>query len=346
MCKDMPSPRELSPMYSTKYGRAFLGDSLTLLKAMPANAVDLVITSPPFPLKRPKDYGNLVGQEYEDWLMGFAREVFRTLKNTGSFVIDLGGTYLKGRPVRSLYNYKALIRFVEEVGFSLAEEFFWYNPSKLPSPIEWVNKRKIRVKDAVNTVWWLSKTDFPKADVRNVLAPYSKRMRKLLEDPDKYYSESTRPSGHTIGRSFGKGNGGSIPPNLLMYPNSESNSTYISHCRRLGIKPHPARFPLKLPLFFIKFLSDPGDIVLDIFAGSNTTGHAAESELRCWLAFERDASYLAASSFRFISRGVEQDFLKGLYSSLISNPYGAIDLDEPPLHLSPLFDGKAVSRRS
>jgi len=316
-----------TPLYKTNLGSAHVGDSLFLLKRLPDSSVDLVVTSPPFPLKRPKEYGNLVGKEYEDWLVSFAEEVLRVLKDTGSFVIDLGGTYLKGRPVRSLYNYRLLLRFVEETGFRLAEEFFWFNPSKLPSPIEWVNKRKIRVKDSVNTVWWLSKTDYPKADVRNVLAPYSKRMRKLLENPDRYYQEASRPSGHSISSGFGKENAGAIPPNLLSISNSESNSTYINYCKAVGIKPHPARFPSKLPEFFIRFLTDPNDLVIDIFAGSNTTGWAADSLGRKWLAFELDHKYLSSSIFRFLPPKLPRDHLEEVFTELLKNPEAQMDVD-------------------
>lgn len=316
------------PIYRTSLGEAYVGDALDLLRQLPDSSVDLVITSPPFPLKRPKEYGNLVGEEYEHWLVRIAAEVFRVLKDTGSFVIDLGGTYLKGRPVRSLYNFKLLIRFVEELGFSLAEEFYWFNPSKLPSPIEWVNKRKIRVKDSVNTVWWLSKTDFPKANVTRVLTPYSKRMQKLLSAPNKYYSAAKRPSGHSIGDAFGKGNGGAIPPNLLIIPNSESNSFYIRACRELGIKPHPARFPSLLPEFFIRFLTDPEDLVLDIFAGSNTTGAIAEGLSRRWLAFDLSKEYLAASAFRFAPRHTKASDLHRVYHSLLNDPTASLLLPD------------------
>jgi len=170
----------------TRYGEAYLGNALQLLDCLPDHSVDLVITSPPFALQRKKEYGNRDQDKYVDWLLKFAVRVHRVLKDTGSFILDLGGAYRKGRPVRSLYNYRVLIRLCDELGWNLAEEFFWFNPAKLPSPIKWVNKRKIRVKDAVNTVWWLSKTDFPKADVSRVLVPYSERMKRLLQN-----SEST-----------------------------------------------------------------------------------------------------------------------------------------------------------
>nr|WP_246210242.1 site-specific DNA-methyltransferase [Wolbachia endosymbiont of Atemnus politus] len=145
-----------------------------------------------------------------------------------------------------------------------------------------------------------SKTEWPKADVTKVRVEYSSRMKKLIENPKAYYTPKERPSGHNIGSSFGKDNGGAIPSNLLQIPNSESNSRYLTACKELGIKQHPARFPAKLPQFFIRFLTQPGDVVLDIFAGSNATGFVCEQENRYWLAFEENREYLAASALRFL----------------------------------------------
>lgn len=306
------------PLYRTYFGEAYVGDALTLLGYLPNDSIDLVVTSPPFALQRQKEYGNVDQDEYVDWLLSFTPEVKRVIKKTGSFVLDLGGAYRKGRPVRSLYNYRVLMRLCDEQGWNLAEEFFWFNPSKLPSPIEWVNKRKIRVKDAVNTVWWFSKTDFPKADVTKVLKPYSKRMKLLIRNSEKYYRPKERPSGHDISDRFSEDKGGAIPPNLLRIPNTESNSQYLRCCKMAGIKPHPARFPQKLPEFFIKFLTDAGDTVLDIFAGSNTTGAAAENLNRKWIAFEINRKYLASSAFRFLDES-DEDKVKALYKRIGSD---------------------------
>lgn len=215
---------ERKPLYKTKFGEAFVGDALNLIDEVPNSSIDLIITSPPFALQRQKEYGNKNQKEYVDWLLVFTSKLHRVLKDSGSFVIDMGGAYRKGVPIRSLYNYRFLIKMCDEQDWNLAEEFFWFNPAKLPSPIEWVNKRKIRAKDAVNTVWWFSKSDFPKADIKNVLTPYSERMKKLIKNKEKYYTPKKRPSGHDISSSFGNNNSGSIPPNLLQIPNTESNS--------------------------------------------------------------------------------------------------------------------------
>lgn len=292
-------PSELH-VYTTDLGLQVSGDSCEVLDRLPEASVDLVITSPPFALLRKKSYGNEDQAEYVAWLHEFGKRVLRVLKDTGSFVLDLGGAYQRGRPVRSLYNFRVLLDFCDNIGFRLAEEFFWHNPAKLPSPIEWVNKRKIRVKDSVNTVWWFSKTDWPKADVRNVLAPYSDRMKKLIRDPGRYYRAKGRPSGHDISMGFGTDNGGAIPPNLLQIPNTESISHYLQICKQLGIESHPARFPAELPSFFIRFLTDPGDVVVDIFSGSNTTGAVAETLGRRWLSIDLRRDYAALSAVRFM----------------------------------------------
>jgi len=93
-------------------------------------------------------------------------------------------------------------------------------------------------------------------------------MRKLLEDPDAFYSPAKRPSGHDIGKGFGRDNGVALPSNLVQLSNSESNGQYLRGCKALGIKAHPARFPAKLPEFFIRFLTEPADGVIDFFGGS------------------------------------------------------------------------------
>ncbi len=306
------------PVYRTELGEAHRGDSLELLAELPDDSVQLVITSPPFALQRQKEYGNETQDRYVDWLLQFAALVFRKLRPDGSFVIDIGGAYEKGVPSRSLYPFRFAIRACDEIGFKLAEDFYWFNPSKLPSPIEWVNKRKIRAKDAVNSVWWFSRTEWPKADVSKVLAEYSDRMKKLLEDPDGFYSPKKRPSGHDISKGFGKDNGGAIPSNLLQISNSESNGQYLRGCKSLELQGHPARFPAKLPEFFIRFLTDPGDLVVDIFAGSNTTGAVAEAEGRRWLAFDLELEYLAASAFRFMQPNTPDHQLRSLHTAIVS----------------------------
>lgn len=309
----------MNPYYSTSFGRAYLGDSLGFMATLPDASVDLIMTSPPFALRRKKEYGNVEAERYVEWMLPFAHEFLRILKSHGSLVIDIGGAWNAGVPTRSIYQYRLLVALCDEVGFHLAQDFFWYNPAKLPSPAEWVTVRRIRVKDAVNHVWWLGKSAWPRASNWKVLQPYSESMLELL---DNGYKPKLRPSGHDISEKFNRNRGGAIPPNLLSIAHTESNSRYLSECRRLKAKPHPARFPRALPEFFIRMLTDEGDLVFDPFAGSNVTGEAAERLRRCWLSVEINEEYVKTSGFRF-GLGLQMDSFANGNAPIKS-------IDEPP----------------
>lgn len=284
----------LKPAYTTRWGRCYNADALTLLPRLPADSVALVMTSPPFALRRQKAYGNVAASEYVDWFWPFAQQIHRVLRPDGSFVLDLGGGWNPGQGTKSLYPYRLILRLCEI--FHLAQDFYWYNPSKLPTPAEWVTIRRTRVKDAVTTLWWLSKTEAPQADNRRVLKPYSKSMQRLLKHG---YDPALRPSQHEIGPHFRRDNGGAIPPNLLSVPNTRSNDEYIRRCRAAKLPVHPARFVQEIPDFFIRFLTQPNQIVLDPFAGSNMTGQMAEQLGRRWIGCEINADYVAGSRLRF-----------------------------------------------
>ncbi len=282
--------------YKTEFGSIYHADSLDYMKTLTDGVVNLIMTSPPFGLVRKKDYGNVEAHSYLEWFRPFAGQFQRILKDDGSLVIDIGGAWIAGQPTRSLYHYELMVMLCREYGFHLAQEFFWWNPSKLPTPAEWVNIRRIRVKDAVNCVWWLSKTPWPKASNRRILIPYSDSMRELLKNG---YKAKLRPSGHDISEKFARDNGASIPPNLIAIANTESNSSYLVKCKDAGIKPHPARFPVDLPEYFIRMLSDKGDFVFDPFGGSCVTGEAAEKLHRQWACVELEEEYIKGGTFRF-----------------------------------------------
>jgi site-specific DNA-methyltransferase (cytosine-N4-specific) len=307
--------------YRTAAGRLFVGDAADALAA-PAlrrwrGQVQLVFTSPPFPLVREKKYGNLRGQAYADWLAGFAAPLAEYLTPTGSIVIELGNGWESGRPTVSTTSIKALLAFQEAAGLHLCQEFVCYNPARLPTPAEWVTVRRVRVKDSFTRVWWLSPTPHPKADNRRVLTAYSASMKRLLERGT--YNGGRRPSEHSVGhRSFLANNGGAIPPNVLVPPpvtepdsvlvvsNTGSNGRYQRACKAIGVTGHPARMPEGIVEFFVQFLTDPGDYVLDPFAGSNTTGAVAEALDRKWLGIERDPEYARASQARFLPEAARE----------------------------------------
>ncbi len=303
-----------APYFSSNLGAAYLGDSLDLLRSLPEGSVNLVVTSPPYALHFKKEYGNETKEAYVNWFLPFAKEIRRVLADDGSFVLNIGGSYNKGTPTRSLYHFRLLIALVDQIGFHLAQECFWHNPAKMPVPAEWVTVRRIRVKDSVEYIWWLSKSPHPKASNLKVLREYSDDMIRLNR---RGLRETVRPSGHVIRESFNNLNaGGAIPSNvveeawddipetMLRMGNNSANDVYTLKCKEQGIKIHPARFPAVLPKFFIKLLTDPNDIVFDPFAGSLTTGAVAERLDRRWLAGEAVKEYLNAGTFRFEEKDI------------------------------------------
>ncbi len=274
--------------------------------------VQLVFTSPPFPLLRKKKYGNLSGDAFCDWLASFAEPLAKMLTPNGSIVMEIGNGWNPGLPTVSTVGIKALLAFQEAANLHLCQEFICYNPARLPTPAEWVAVRRTRVKDAFTRVWWLSPTPNPKADNRRVLTEYSDSMKKLLKKGT--YTGGKRPSEHQIGaESFLTDNGGAIPPNVIVPPNASdyepqailpiantaSKNGYYQMCRDQNLPRHPALMPEPLVEFFVRFLTEPNDVVFDPFSGSNTTGSVAERLGREWVGVEADAAYAEASKIRF-----------------------------------------------
>jgi site-specific DNA-methyltransferase (cytosine-N4-specific) len=291
--------------YKTRLGVMYCGSAEVLKNSRLARKyrrkVQLIFTSPPFPLNRKKKYGNFKGEAYIQWFASFAPIFRKLLKTNGSIVIELGNAWEPGQPVMSTLALRALLAFLDKGKFHLCQQFVCHNPARLPSPVQWVNVERIRVKDSYTHVWWMSPTQRPKADNRQVLQPYSRAMLKLLLS--RKYNAGRRPSEHAIGNtSFLRNNNGAIPSNVITLTNTANKDRYLSYCREAGYTPHPARMPIGLPEFFIKFLTKRRELVLDPFAGSNTTGATAEQLQRRWAAIELREDYIKASRGRFLHR--------------------------------------------
>jgi len=308
-------------LHQTNLGQYYCGDSVELLQGHLGDSlrgeVQLILTSPPFPLNKKKSYGNLTGEEYRRWFSDLAPVFADLLKEDGSIVIEMGNAWVSGRPVQSLLHLEALLEFVNhpDANLRLCQQFVCYNPARLPSPAQWVTVKRIRLTDSFTHIWWRAKNDFPKADNRKVLRPYSQIMRELLRR--QAYNAGRRPSEHNISANgFLTDHGGSIAqnffelepmdgeeeprlPNAFKFSNTKSADFFLRTCRERGIKPHPARMPEGLAAFFIEFLTDPGDLVLDPFAGSNTTGFVAECLNRRWVAIDTKEEYAEQSKIRF-----------------------------------------------
>ena len=213
------------------------------MTGMPDRSVDLVMTSPPFSLLRTKDYGNVDSDGYSEWVQALRGrdpahpEEQRKLRDRHRERVEPRAPDAQPLPVQ--------VMLCDELGFHLAQDFYWWNPAKIPSPAEWVTIRRVRVKDAVNTVWWLSKTAWPKASNRRVLQPYSVRMRKLLANGAPTSTE--RPSGHDIDGKFKNDNQGLFPRIFWRSPTPTATAdTCGTAGRRAGsriLRDSPGRCP-------------------------------------------------------------------------------------------------------
>jgi site-specific DNA-methyltransferase (cytosine-N4-specific) len=288
--------------YKTEKGIYYHGEIEKILKSKKFDKykgnINLIFTSPPFPLNRKKKYGNRQGDEYLKWLSDLSINFRDFLSEDGSIVIELGNSWEHGEPIMSTLSIKALLAFLEAGNYKLCQQFVWNNPAKLPSPAQWVNVERNRVKDSFTYLWWMSKSPNAKANNRNILTEYSKSMKNLLKT--QKYNAGLRPSEHNIGeKSFLTNNDGAIPSNVITAANTQSNTHYQKYCKENKIELHPARMPETLAEFFIKFLTNENDIVLDPFGGSNTTGAVAERLERRWISCEPNKEYIKGSLGRF-----------------------------------------------
>lgn len=285
-------------LYTTDRGVALWGACEDAAALIEDQSVNLIMTSPPYPLLRQKDYGNLDERDYLDWMLGLARQWGRKLTADGSLMLNLGDSWTRGHPFMSLYQERLMLRLHDELGYRLCQRFTWHNPAKMPAPAEWVTVRRVRVKPSTETIWWLSQSDAPKADNRRVLKDYSTQMQNRIAAGGERAAH--RPSGHDRSdNAFGIDRGGAIPPSLIVAPNTQSNTKYITGCRAAGLPIHPARFPDALPEFCIRLTTETGDLVYDPFGGSGTTAAVAERLDRHWITSESCLDYAIGSRLRF-----------------------------------------------
>lgn len=319
--------------YRTTAGKMVVGTIEACLEdnvlARLKGKVNLIFTSPPFPLVRKKRYGNETGNEYLRWLQNLAPKLSDLLAPDGSIVIEIGNSWEAGAPEMSTLGLEALLAFKKAGKLHLCQQVICHNPARLPSPAQWVNINRERLKDSFTHVWWMSRNVHPKADNRRVLLPYSGHMKGLLKS--QKYNAGVRPSGHVISaKGFLKDHGGAISPNvvkmtedetsvpeaLMQLSGTSADLKYRQYCKDNGYDLHPARMQMGLAGFFIEFLTEPGDLVLDPFGGSNTTGYAAETLGRRWVAIEAREEYALGSKGRF-----EKEDLKKKKSKLEGRRY-------------------------
>ncbi len=262
------------------------GDCLEVMREMPDGSIDMIITSPPY-ADQIKDYGaqakKIPPEQYISWFLPRAKEMYRILKETGSFVLNISDK-LDGK-FQSLYVFKLIISLCEDVGFHLVRDYIWYNPATPPNVFS--RGKMGRTKKSHEYCFWFSKSDTWIFNMDPIRKPYSKDMERFLAGKGKGdRSENTRPSRHNFKLDTQWVNhGGADPGSVITLGNTSSNDRYHKLCKEAGIS-HPARFPQKLVEFFVLSGTNEGDIILDPFAGSGTTAVVANKNHRDWICIE------------------------------------------------------------
>lgn len=294
------APKGQPKMYfTTAMGVSFWGYGDDVAKLY-RNEIDLIITSPPYLLGKDREYGNIGKSEkaYVDNLVSAIEGWLPCLTSTASIVLNIGETLIKGAGYQSLAKERLLIALEDRLGLHLVQRFQWYSPSK-PVNNYWTTHAKKHCITATEDFLWLSlNPKQAKANNQNVLVDYSEKWKKHIESAQRKspIQSNTRPSGNSNNPdSFSKDNGGSIAHNLLMATPEPAQSDYIRFCKENNLPVHPARFHYSLPEFFVKFLTDAGDVVADWFHGSGNTGYAAEKNDRYWIGSEIMEEYIKGS---------------------------------------------------
>lgn len=267
------------------------GECLEEMKKMPNESIDFIFTSPPY-ADQIKDYGTtgvkIKPSEFDNWFLPRAQEMYRILKETGSFVLNINDK-LDGK-YQSIYVFKLIVLLVEQVGFHLVRDYIWHNPATPPNVFS--RGTMGRTKKSHEYCLWFSKSDKWTFNMDAIRKPYSSRMLELFQAaPQGDRNENSRPSRHNFDLSRPwKDHGGADPGSVITISNTSSNDTFHQLCKQFGIN-HPARFPEALVEFFIKAGTNEGDMVLDPFSGSGTTAVVAHRLGRDFKCIEINPDY-------------------------------------------------------
>lgn len=263
----------------------------------------LFIFSPPYALRQPRAYGNPRLSEYVDFLTRAAEPAAENLMEGGSLVINLpNDLFEQGSPARSTFLERTIIAIEDRLGLSLMDRVPWINTSKAPGPMQWASRTRQQLNVAYeHQIWFCKNAKACRADNRRVLQPHTPRHQKLIDAGGEKRTASFGDGAYQIRPgSFGKKTDGKIPRNVIVAGhNCPDLREYRRDAKALGIRPNAAPMPIALARFWIQFLTQENDLVVDTFGGRITTGKAAEELRRRWVVIERVMEYVMAAAQRF-----------------------------------------------
>lgn len=288
--------------FSTDLGVAIFGSNTDIMPGLD-EPIQLCITSPPYPLRKARAYGNPEGEvAYVDFICRSLDPIIKNLAPGGSVCINLSNDIFEvGSPSRSIYCERLVIALYDRFSLRLMDRLIWQS-SKPPGPVQWASIKRVQLNCSYETILWLSNDPMKvKSDNRRVLEPHTDAHRKFVasggSSRSAVYGDGAyrhRPgafSGETPGR---------IPKNIIVRGNRCADTLqYRRDAERLGLPVHGAMMPLSVPDFLIRFLSEPNDLVVDPFGGTIKTGRAAERLGRRWVCVELALQYVRAAAERF-----------------------------------------------
>lgn len=289
--------------FSTDLGIAILGSCDTVFSAIDS-PITLVLTSPPYPLAKPRAYGNPTEAQYVDWICRMLEPIVRNLVRGGSICLNISNDiFLPGTPARSLYRERLVLALHDRLGLWKMDELVWENRSKAPGPVRWASLERSQLNVCWEPVYWFTNDPHAvRSNNRRVLQAHTQRHLDLIQAGGEQREASFSDGAYSLkaGR-FGNQTEGRIPRNVLSFGHRCSAQTaYKKAAREMGLPAHGAPMPMKLASFLIEFLTEPNELVVDPFGGSFTTGHAAELLGRRWLSTELMVEYILGGGTRFV----------------------------------------------
>jgi DNA modification methylase len=290
--------------FSTKLGAAIYGDSLDVFSSN-TETISLCITSPPYPLRNQRSYGLEPKNdgEYIDFVCRVLEPIVKNLSNGASVVLNIGSDiFVNKSPARSLYPEKLVLALNENLGLSLMDRIPWVNRAKPVGPTYWACVERVQLAVSHEPIYWFTNNPHRvKSDNRRVLLPHNEAHKKLIANGGGNRITNYGDGAHQLRvNSFANNTPGRIPKNVIERGNQCSDSRAIHRfAKEMGFPAHPAMFPTDIPAFFIQFLTEVGELVVDPFGGTLKTGLAAERLNRRWLCCDKIFEWLKVSSKLF-----------------------------------------------
>jgi DNA modification methylase len=273
-------------------------DAVTVIEK---ESIQLVMTSSPYPLAKPREYGNVPPDQWVDWMLGHIERFLPLLTKDGSMMLNIGPTWKKGLPAQSLHVERLLISLEDKLGVHLLQRLDWNNPTKLP-PMQHVGKDRLRVTPSIEPILWVSHNARAFGNNTAILRPYSEKGKSEFAKTEY----KARPSGAKFGANSFVDRGGSIPQSLIVAtPTQRDDAVYRRAMRAAGMEPHPATMPASVARFGILLSTRPGDTVYDPFSGSGTVMIEAMRLGRRGIGSERAQIYNIGAVIRSQTAGVE-----------------------------------------